>query len=222
MYVELVSFTPQPEKLCALAARICYTDKEWQTLKQSITEKEIHNLLERVISSGHLSVIEHASFSFYIESISRACSHQLVRHRLASFSQRSHRYSKAEGFVTPPSLKSEKIYLETLDKAQKTYNLLLKKGIKKEDARFILPQAVSTRIFLTMNARELLHFFRLRCCYRAQWEIREVATEMLKQAKKVAPFIFKVAGPPCLTGPCPEKEPCGTNIIEIRNFFKNL
>jgi len=222
MYVELVSFTPEPEKLCALAARICYTNKNWQTLKQSITEKEIHNLLERIISSGHLSVIEHASFSFYIEGISRVCSHQLVRHRLASFSQQSHRYSKPERFIIPPPLKNEKMYLEILDKAQKTYNLLLKKGVKKEDARFILPQAASTRIFLTMNARELLHFFRLRCCYRAQWEIRNVAMEMLKQVKRVAPFIFKSAGPPCLTGPCPEKEHCGINITEIRNLFKDL
>lgn len=166
---------------------------------------------------GHYSVLEHASFTFAIEGISRVTTHQLVRHRMASFSQQSQRYVKMrKGFpyIIPESIakdeKLAKIYKDTIKELDKIYNKFLKHKIAAEDARYILPQAVETKIIITANARELLHIFKLRCCNRAQWEIRKVAKTMLKEVKTVAPNIFANAGPPCVTGPCPEGElSCG-------------
>jgi len=184
-----------------------------------------------------MSPIEHAAFTFAVEGISRACSHQLVRHRLASYSQQSQRYVSEEGgfdYVIPQTIKGdpelEKYFVDFLGKAQKAYNHVVKrlnkKGIKGEaanqDARFVLPNAAETKIMITMNARELLHFFRQRCCNRAQWEIRAMAIEMLKVVKGIAPTVFAVSGPGCVAGPCPEGAYTCGKAVEVREKFKKL
>jgi thymidylate synthase (FAD) len=190
--------------------------------------------VEKLVKMGHMSPIEHASFTFAIEGISRACSHQIVRHRLASYSQQSQRYvSEETGFdyVIPPIIKEDKelkrYFEDFMSEAQKTYNHIVKKlnekGVKGEsanqDARFVLPNAAETKIIVTMNARELLHFFRMRCCNRAQWEIRQMAEEMLKLVKKTSPVIFEKAGPGCLYAPCPEGEYTCGKIAEVRKKY---
>lgn len=188
--------------------------------------------VKRVTGYGHMSVIEHAYFTFSIEDVSRAMTHQLVRHRVASYTQQSQRYvtyDTLKQYVTPPTIEAnpeaKKIFDETLESISETYKKLLDMGIPKEDARYVLPNAAKTHILVTMNARELRHFFSLRCCARAQWEIREVAMEMLKQVKKVAPSLFENTGPGCVElGYCPEGElkPLECNIEEIRRQFKSL
>ncbi|MCL0086424.1 FAD-dependent thymidylate synthase, partial [Thermodesulfovibrionales bacterium] len=175
--------------------------------------------------------LEHASFTFAIEGISRACSHQLVRHRIASYSQQSQRYVSEEAgfdYVIPPVIKEDedlkRRFEDLMAESQEAYNYtvgrLREKGIKGEsanqDARFILPNAAETKIMVSMNARELLHFFRVRCCNRAQWEIREMAVEMLRLVKKTAPLIFSKAGPECLYSPCPEGEYTCGKMKEVR------
>jgi thymidylate synthase (FAD) len=179
-----------------------------------------------------MSVIEHASFTFSIEDVSRAMTHQLVRHRLASYTQQSQRYVKYDtlkSYVTPPTIANnpdaQKIFEGALEHVSNVYNKLLEMGIPKEDARYILPNAAKTNIVVTMNARELRHFFNLRCCARSQWELREVAIEMLRQVKRVAPSLFENAGPTCVElGYCPEgkMKPPECNIEEIKRQFKNL
>jgi thymidylate synthase (FAD) len=171
--------------------------------------------------------LEHVSFTFGIEGISRALTHQLVRHRLASYSQQSQRYVKTEDFkyIVPYSIKNDKIALAKFEKImqslQEGYDELLK-TVPKEDARYVLPNAVETKIIVTMNARELVYFFKLRGCKRAQWEIRNLAIEMLKLVKKVAPIMFKNSGPSCLKGPCTEGEMYCGKIDEVKEFFKKL
>lgn len=189
-------------------------------------------LIKRVTGYGHASVIEHASFTFSIEDVSRVMTHQLVRHRIASYTQQSQRYVKydtLEKYVTPQSIggnsEAKKTFDETLEKISETYQKLLNMGISKEDARFILPNAAKTNIIVTMNARELRHFFNLRCCARAQWEIREVAVDMLRQAKKAAPVLFEDCGPTCVElGWCTEgkMKPPECNIPEIKEKFRKL
>lgn len=188
--------------------------------------------IKRVTGYGHCSVIEHASFTFSIEGTSRAMTHQLVRHRIASYTQQSQRYvtyDTLENYVTPSSIannkEAKKIYDSTLEKISEIYQNLLRMEIPKEDARFILPNAAKTNIMVTMNARELRHFFNIRCCARAQWEMREVAVEMLKQAKKATPALFENTGPNCVElGYCPEgkMKPAECNITEIKKRFQNL
>ncbi|WP_025209843.1 FAD-dependent thymidylate synthase [Hippea sp. KM1] len=224
MKVSLVEHTPNPDYVAAFSARVCYSTNP-DELK--LDEEGIRRILRRVIKSGHHSVLEHVSFTFLIEGISRVATHQLVRHRIASYSQQSHRYTKVEreSFVIPPSIEGmpqiKKLYDEFIKNSLEFYEKLIELGIKKEDARFVIPQAVSSNIVVSMNARELLHFFSLRCCVRAQWEIREAAIEMLKIAKSKAPVIFENAGPACVRGRCPEENPC-TDIQQIRRFFKEL
>jgi thymidylate synthase (FAD) len=173
-------------------------------------------------------VLEHASFTFGIEGISRATSHQLVRHRLASYSQQSQRYVTMDRpeYVTPQSIIRDEGTKRRFDNAMrrvfKLYGELVGEGVPTEDARYLLPNAVCTKIIVTMNARELIHFFRLRCCERAQWEIRAMATRMLGLAKKEAPFIFKGSGPACVTGTCSEGEMTCGKPKEIRLKFKSL
>lgn len=213
MKVKLLKYTPEPDKICAVAALCCYSQKPSMELINNLGEEKIKKILRKTIGSGHYSVIEHASFTFSVGSVSRALTHQLVRHRIASYSQQSQRYVKLDlpTFVTPPTIEKNK---ETLDEyntfmesAWKIYNFLLKNNTAPEDARFVLPNATTTNITVTMNARELIHFFELRCCMRAQWEIRHVALTMLEEVKKVAPVIFENAGPPCEN--CPELDfPC--------------
>lgn len=226
MKVYLLRHTPEPERVIFLAARLCYSSKDIQRLEEDLKNKEESPFLRDVLSQGHLSVLEHASFSFGIEGISRVTSHQLVRHRIASYSQQSQRYVSFKGgmnYVIPPSIKERAdlchIFSEVLEKASAAYLKLLEAGISTEDARFILPSAVETRLILTMNARELLHFFELRCCRRAQWEIRAMAMEMLRIVRKIASNIFKDGGPSCIKGKCREgKMACGQKDEVIKEF----
>lgn len=219
MKVILLHHTPHPEEVVAAAAKLCYSPSNIESLRKRIKTKDQRSFVEKLMKMGHLSPIEHVSFTFVIEGISRACSHQLVRHRLASYSQQSQRYiSEEKGFdyIIPPTIKSDrelkKYFKDFMAQAQRAYDEIARRlherGIRGEwanqDARFVLPNAVETKIMVTMNARELLHFFRMRCCYRSQWEIRRVAEEMLKICKKVAPTLFEKGGPACLSGPCPE------------------
>lgn len=232
--VILLRHTPNPEETIALAAKLCYSPSDIEALKGKIEAKDQQAFVERLMKMGHHSPIEHASFTFAIEGISRACSHQLVRHRLASYSQQSQRYvSEAAGFdyVIPPSIKDDPelaaAFGRCMDQAQEAYRVMVaelnKRGITGEaanqDARFVLPNAAETKIIVTMNARELLHFFRQRCCMRAQWEIRAMADEMLKLAQAVAPVIFGLAGPGCLAGQCPEGEYSCGKAAEVRKKY---
>jgi len=214
--VKLLTHTPDPERVVAAAARLCYSKQGAVDILEDFSEEKVNSFLAKLVSYGHDSPFEHASFTFAIEGVSRALSHQLVRHRIGvSFSQKSQRYVKESGFeyVAPPSITrdsalSEK-YTETLELIQEKYNELVAAGIPAEDARYILPNAVVTNLVTTMNARSLLHFFRLRCCTRAQWEIRELAQMMLGEVRAVAPLLFSNAGPACVSqGVCYEGSMC--------------
>lgn len=212
MQVTLLSYTPEPEKAIARAARVCYS----KTPPRDVPLERARELIRELFARGHESVLEHASFSFLIEGMSRVASHQLVRHRLASYAQQSQRYVdvKHAGFVCPPSIAAHphaKIVFDGIvAQAQQAYEELCALGIPREDARYVLPQGVKTNLLVSLNARELLHIFRLRLCRRAQWEIREVVLGMLSEIEKVAPVLAELAGPPCKFGPCPEGEKsCG-------------
>ena len=216
MIVELLKYTNEPEKTCAIAGRLCYSDIGIEELKEQLTKEKIEDILKKIIKSGHLSVLEHASFTFGIEGVSRALLAQLTRHRIASFSVQSQRYvkfSKGANFIIPPTISKDKNllakYNEFLKLSQQYYNDFIKADIPAEDARYVLPNASTTKIILTMNARELRHFFALRCCNRAQWEIRDMACKMLKLVKEVATVLFDDAGPNCVKGACSEMKPCG-------------
>lgn len=250
--VTLIQHTPEPEKLVAAAAKLCYSKAGAGEIMEDLTDENVERFLNRLMDMGHASPIEHASFTFAIEGVSRALTHQLVRHRMASYSQKSQRYV-SEGqfnYVIPPEIKAlpdgEKVFVEGMENAQKTYDILAEKLIEKytkdlvasgipekqavmaaekqgiEDARFVLPNACETKIVATMNTRELLHFLNQRCCNRAQWEIRELATQMLKECKKVAPILFKNGGPRCVEGPCPEGSMTCGKIIEVREKFSKI
>lgn len=252
MKVKLLTYTPEPEKYIAAAAKLCYANADVDTLIEGLTEDKINSFVQMLASIGHESPIEHVSFTFAVEGISRACSHQLVRHRIASYSQQSQRYVSMEQFeyVTPPEITADPealaLYEEQMKQAADSYKKLSdtleerhfrtflaegcdekqarQKAKKKaiEDARFVLPNACETKIVVTMNARTLMHFFKLRCCNRAQWEIRAVAVEMLRQAREAAPLLFKNAGPSCVNGTCTEgKMSCG-KAAEMREFFAGL
>lgn len=217
MKVTLIRYTPRPDEACAIAARTCTSFE--------IPEEADLDTLAKALESGHESLAEHASFTFAVDGISRACSHQLVRHRMASYSQQSQRYVNMDGFgyVTPPSIKNhektwdedgktdvEKWYTTVMEALSEFYASLIAAGIPEEDARYILPNACKTNIVVTMNGRELRHFCSLRCCNRAQWEIRKLAEEMRILAQNVAPVIMKGAGPRCeQLGYCPEARGCG-------------
>ncbi|MGB9735372.1 MAG: FAD-dependent thymidylate synthase [bacterium] len=229
MNVRLLNFTPDPDRTVAVAARLCYSKHTIEELKAELTTEKIEKLILSILRSGHHSVLEHASFTYGIEGVSRVTTHQLVRHRLASYSQQSQRYTKFDkqsDFIVPETIrKNEELkekFLTLSNKAINLYHEMISAGIPLEDARYILPSGINTRIIVTMNARELLHFFRLRTCLRAQWEIREMAIEMLKLAKAVAPIIFKKAGPACITGPCPEGDFYCGKLKEVRAFYREL
>lgn len=229
MLVTLIHHTPDPELAVALAARLCYSPATIGDLRERLSGREIRGFLEKILSLGHQSVLEHASFTFGIEGISRVTTHQLVRHRVASFSQQSQRYvSHKEMFdvVIPPKVAANPLMAERFAaqarEVHRLYGEMVEAGIPAEDARYILPNATETKIMVTMNARELLHFFRLRCCERAQWEIRAMAVEMLKLVKAVAPVIFEKAGPGCLAGDCPEGSMSCGMMDAVRDFYKTL
>lgn len=229
MNVTLIEHTPNPERTVALAARLCYSPTSIDELREKLAATDIESFLDKIMSLGHHSVLEHASFTFGIEGVSRVTTHQLVRHRIASFSQQSQRYvSHKEEFtsIMPDSIaenfEARQIFAFMSETVHKAYAQLIEMGIPAEDARYILPNATETKIIMTMNARELLHYFALRCCQRAQWEIREMSVEMLRLVKRIAPVIFRQAGPGCVGGPCPEGKMCCAQTAEVREFYKNL
>ena len=232
LHVVLLTHTPDPEKNCALAARTCYSALDEQGLQEKVESADQSKFLKGIVASGHLSVLEHASFTFCAEGVSRALLAQISRHRIASFSVQSQRYVSLEkgfDYIIPPRIKDlgEEAVLEynaEMEQMHKWYIAWQEKlgENANEDARFVLPNACETHITFTMNARELLHFFSLRCCNRAQWEIRELATEMLRLCKEAAPIIFENAGPGCVSGACPEgPRSCG-QAKTMREKFANL
>ena len=213
---ELVDYTENPEQNVAIAARLCYSKKSPDELQDDMDEEQIKRLVTKVIDLGHTSTLEHTYFYFHIQC-SRVTSHQLVRQRIGtSYSQRSQRYVTEDNFnyIIPPSIKenekAKNIFADKMDDLQDIYLELLELGIPKEDARFILP-TIKTNLMVSYNARSLLHFFNLRCCNRAQWEIREIAYQMLQLVKDKAPILFEKAGPTCKReGICPEGDlSCG-------------
>jgi len=240
MKVTLLKYTPDPEGIVAMGARLCYSAAGIDELGEKLTGEECGRFIDMLLASGHHSPVEHASFTFGVEGVSRSLLAQITRHRIASFSVKSQRYVSEEsvsqedgvfGYVVPPRIASlgsayVEEYAAQMKKIQEWYDRwvkLLGGGRDAyEDARFVLPNAAETKFLVTMNARELLHFFTLRCCRRAQWEIRALATEMLRQVKRVAPHVFARAGPACLRGPCPEgRWSCGESEA-VRNFFADL
>lgn len=210
MNVELIQYTPEPEKVVAAAARLCYSSDPVPELMERLTDEKIAGFVRKLSTMGHLSPFEHVSFQFSIDGVSRALSHQLVRHRIASYSQRSQRYVKEAGFdfVTPPSIQRSPEALERFEKVMKMLQDEYKElvaVVPAEDARYILPNACTTSLVATFNTRSLLNFFEHRTCMRAQWEIRQLAEKMLKLVKEVAPNLFAQAGPTCVTqGVCHE------------------
>lgn len=212
MKVELISYSNLGEKVCGIASKTCVSESI-PTVDDDVTKS-----LKAAMASGHSAVLEHWTATFSIEGVSRALTHQLVRHRVASYSQQSQRYVKMEKFeyVIPHSIENHPefhvdVWDELMDEIYECYQELIEAGIPEEDARYVLPNACTTNIVVTMNARELRHFFALRCCTRAQFEIRELANRMLALCKEVAPTIFADAGASCVqTGSCPEgKKSCG-------------
>ncbi|MGR3220763.1 MAG: FAD-dependent thymidylate synthase [Candidatus Anammoxibacter sp.] len=236
--VVLLKYTHNPEETVTHAAKLCYSPVTIEQLKTKVEKGEQEKFIRKLIAIGHTSPFEHVSFTFGAEGISRVCSHQLVRHRLASYSQQSQRYvgahsgkdSECFNYIVPPHIKQagkEEWFSARMTEMQQWYDelvtILKNNGDNVyEDARFILPNAVETKIVITMNARELLHFFSVRCCNRAQWEIRELATEMLRLVKPIAPNIFVNAGPCCIKGKCHEGDMTCGKMKEVAGKFKNL
>lgn len=250
--VTLITYTPNSEKTIATAAKLCYSSHSIGDLSDNLTDEKCQSFINMLSDIGHESPIEHANFTFGIEDVSRTFLAQITRHRIASYSVQSQRYVKEQNFafVIPPEIAKEKqaldIFNEAMQKSheyylqitdilyKKHYDDFIKEGKDEksaksdaekkaiEDARFVLPNACETKMVVTMNARSLLHFFELRCCNRAQWEIREVATQMLALVYSVAPALFKNAGPSCVRGECPEGKMCCGKTKEVREFFENL
>ena len=252
MKVELLAYTPDADKLVAAAAKLCYAKSDIETLMNKLTPEKVESFLAMLSDLGHESPVEHASFTFGIEGVSRALLAQITRHRIASFSVQSQRYVDKSGFdyIIPPAIGDDPEALEEFEAAMREdaahykalkeilmknhARKLIKEGLPEseamkvaekaanEDARFVLPNACDTRMILTMNVRSLRNFFRLRCCQRAQWEIRELATEMLRLCKGVAALLFSGAGPGCVSGKCTEGAfSCG-KAKEIREKFASL
>lgn len=217
MKVTLIAHTPEPEKIIASAAKLCYSSSDIKTLMSDLSVEKIEAFIEKLAGLGHQSPLEHCSFTFGIEGVSRALLAQLTRHRIASYSVKSQRYVAETqfGYVVPPTISENEevsnIYATFMDYCQEMYRALLQCGIPAEDARFVLPNACETQLVMTMNIRSLLNFFELRCCNRAQWEIREMADKMLELCKEVAPVIFAKAGASCVGGKCKEGEMCCGN-----------
>lgn len=252
MKVTLLTHTPNPEKIIAAAAKLCYSESGVENILEGLDNEKTEKFLNMLMSLGHQSPIEHVTFTFGIEGVSRSLLAQITRHRIASYSVKSQRYVK-EGmfeYITPPEIadneKAKELYIKTMEADQKAYdeitdilfekhyNTLIAEGKEEkaakkaaekmaiEDARFVLPNACETKMVVTMNVRSLLNFFRHRCCNRAQWEIRDVAEQMLKEVCKVAPELFTHAGPACAYGPCCEgKMTCG-KAKEMREKYKEI
>ncbi len=252
MKVHLLAHTPEPEKLVASAAKLCYSPSSINETQSKLTPENIKTFVKMLANIGHESPLEHISFTFGIEGVSRALLAQLTRHRIASYSVQSQRYVNNFNFkyVIPPEIENiptaKEEFLIAMQEAQNHYDSLslqlqnkhlknlMDLGMDKdsatkaaekmaiEDARYVLPNACVTNIICTFNARSLLNFFSHRCCNRAQWEIRNLAVEMLKSVKKECPNIFAYAGPPCVHNHCTEgKMSCGKS-AEVKEIFKNL
>ncbi len=250
--VTLLTYTAEPERTVAAAAKLCYSPSMIATIQDGLTDEKVASFVEMLAEIGHESPIEHASFTFGIEGVSRALLAQITRHRIASYSVQSQRYVKEKNFsyVTPPAIAQDAEalaqYQAAMQAAEEVYHALAdrlserylaenvaagmeekaarraaeKKAI--EDARFVLPNACETKMVMTINARSLMNFFHHRCCHRAQWEIRDVAEQMLTLVLQVAPNLFKKAGPPCVCGACPEgKMSCG-KALEVREHYQKL
>jgi len=252
MKVTLITHTPEPEKIIAAAAKLCYSDSGALNLMEGLDDEKANSFVEMLAQMGHESPIEHITFTFGIEGVSRTLLAQITRHRIASFSVQSQRYVRQDDFqyITPPAIagdpEASEIYIRSMNNAVYDYNRIsdilekkyyqdfLSQGLSEksakrsaekkavEDARFVLPNACETKMMVTMNARSLLNFFKLRCCNRAQWEIRELACEMLRLCFKAAPSVFRNAGPSCCRGKCTEgKMSCGKS-NDVCNYINNL
>lgn len=249
MNVELLQYNPDAQKIVAAAAKLCYSSSEINGILDGLDAEKTASFIERLMSMGHESPLEHISFTFGIEGVSRSLLAQLTRHRIASYSVKSQRYVN-EGrfeFIIPKEIeaneKAKKIFLDAMEDDVKAYNDLTEilfekhyadmidsgvpekkaKGAAEkkaiEDARYVLPNACETKLIATFNARSLLNFFNHRCCERAQWEIRDLASAMLELVKGICPTIFKTAGPPCLIKPCPEGAMSCGKMLEKRELF---
>ncbi len=252
MKVTLIAHTPQPERTVASAARLCYSAASIADVQEALTEEKTASFVDMLSEIGHESPIEHASFTFGIEGVSRSLLAQITRHRLASYSVQSQRYVTESQFeyVVPPEIaaipEAKAEYLRAMEEDQRHYESLtallkekhksdlLKAGVAEktadrqaekraiEDARFVLPNACATKLMVTMNARSLHNFFRHRCCNRAQWEIRELAERMLALCLEVAPHLFRHAGPPCVNGACPEGKMSCGRMAEMREKYQAM
>ncbi|MDD3429600.1 MAG: FAD-dependent thymidylate synthase [Oscillospiraceae bacterium] len=252
MKVQLLTYTPQPERVVAAAAKLCYSNSSIDDLLAGLTPQKSQEFVEMLSQMGHESPTEHVSFTFAIEGVSRALLAQITRHRLASYSVQSQRYVRLDEFsyVAPPEVEKdpeskaafEQAMQQEAEHYRKIANVLKQAHIKNfmqqgkdektatrlaekkaiEDARFVLPNACDTKMIVTMNARSLNNFFRHRCCNRAQWEIRQLADEMLRLVSNVAPSLFLHSGPGCVSGACPEgKMSCGS-VTEMREKYAAL
>ena len=235
MKVKILAHTLNPELLVASAAKLCYSKTGVEGIQENLNEENIEKFVSMLSSINHHSPLEHVSFTFAVEGISRACSHQLVRHRIASYSQQSQRYVKLDKFdyIIPPAIENnefaKEIFLNAMEYEKKAYNAIIEELMNEyiassgfslatipkkeysrleklaiEDARYVFPNACETKLVFTMNVRTLMNFFTHRCCDRSQWEIRDLANEMLRQVKEIAPTLFKKVGASCLRGKCPE------------------
>lgn len=252
MKVELLNYTKDGEMTIAQAGKLCYSPVGVDEIKETLDEESIGKYVKMLSDLGHFSPLEHVSFTFAIEGVSRVLTHQLVRHRIASYSQQSQRYVKLDDFqyIIPPEIEenpeAKEIFIEAMEADRqayfklvnalfdKNYEKMLKKGYSEkkarsqaekasiEDARYVFPNACETKIVLTMNARTLIHFFTVRCCNRAQWEIRNMADEMLKLVKNIYPALFSSVGPGCVNGPCPEGSMTCGEMIEVREKYRSI
>jgi thymidylate synthase (FAD) len=252
MKVELLACTPEPEKLIAAAAKICYSKSGVDDILEGLDEEKTSTFVKMISELGHSSVIEHSSFTFGIEGVSRSLLAEITRHRIASFSVQSQRYVRENMFeyVVPPEIAdsedAKNEFIAAMEEDQQHYDkismILKNKHIKRltdsgmdeksaaaaaeklaiEDARFVLPNACTTKIMMTMNCRSLVNFFELRCCNRAQWEIRELALEIFRLCYRKAPHVFAGAGPSCVSGNCREgKMSCG-RAEEMRKIYSQI
>ena len=248
--VKLLCHTPEPEKIVAAAAKLCYASQGVEGLLDGLTPEKTERFIKMLMGLGHQSPVEHVTFTFGIEGVSRSFLAQITRHRIASYSVQSQRYVRLDPFeyITPPAVAADPEAVAAYERAMaaslESYRALVEilqrnhtarlmaegldektaasraEKMANEDARFVLPTAGETKMVVTMNVRSLYNFFHLRCCNRAQWEIRAVADEMCRLVKEVAPTLFVNAGPPCVSGPCPEgKMSCG-QAAEMRRKFK--
>lgn len=252
MKVKLINYSSYPEQTVACAAKLCYSASSIDDVSKKMDDDSASKFVDMLSEIGHESPMEHAFFTFGIEGVSRSLLAQITRHRMASFSVQSQRYVNEDNFqfVVPPEIEKDlelkKLFLEAMEKDLEYYNKianvlkekhkinLIEAGVEDdlvdrqaekksiEDARFVLPNACTTKMIMTLNARSLMNFFRLRCCNRAQWEINELACRMLALVSEVAPSLFKNAGPPCVNGKCSEGKMSCKEATKVREKIANV